>query len=170
MGIGFLCGLALYLCQSVKWARQHPSGEPFVAPEGLEETAKTKMHRLRFLCVLKATGLIIVLVGARVMVGSAEELAQQIGVPDVVISSTIVAFGTSLPELVVGIKAILKKHAELLVGNVIGADILKILFVIGAAATAVPLPLVASAARFPAIFMYFHIPTMLAKSAERLAF
>lgn len=171
MGIGFLCGLGLYLYQSVKWARQHPHGEPFIAPEGFDETtlelveesrATTKEQGLVALCVLMAVGLVFVLVGARVLIGSVEELAQQIGVPDVVVSSTIVAFGTSLPELVVGIQAILKKHPELLVGNVIGADILNILFVIGAAATAIPLPLVDPTARIPAIFLYMHLPTMLA--------
>lgn len=167
MGIVFLCGLGLYLYQSVKWSRQHSlntsggdAGDPSSTAE--EGAAAEEMHGMAVLCGLMVAGLVLVLLGARVLIGSVEELAQQIGVPDVVVSSTIVAFGTSLPELVVGIKAIMKKHPELLVGNVIGADVLNVLFVIGAAATAVPLPLVDATSKIPAIFLYMHLPTMLA--------
>jgi cation:H+ antiporter len=77
--------------------------------------------------------------------------------PDVVIAGTIVAFGTSLPELVVGIQAIRKGHFELLVGNVIGADILNVLFVIGAAAVAAPLAI----AEDTTAFVYIALPTMM---------
>jgi len=170
IGAAFLVALACYLYQSVRWARQHSHGEPFVAPERLEETAlglvdqehaASKTRSLSSLLLNGVIGLLLVLVGARVLIASVEVLAEHIGVPQVVIASTIVAFGTSLPELVVGVTAILKKHPELLVGNVIGADILNILFVIGASATAVPLPLIDPSAKIPEIFFYLHLPAML---------
>ena len=75
----------------------------------------------------------------------------------------MVALGTSLPELATAVASIVKGHKELLVGNVIGADILNVLFVIGASAFAAPLPLlsVEADAKVPALFLYLHLPTML---------
>jgi len=75
------------------------------------------------------------------------------------------------PELVVGVQSIRKGHAALLVGNVIGADILNVLFVIGASATAKPLPIVdtTEGARFPEVFLALHLPAMLL-AVSRLVF
>ena len=70
------------------------------------------------------------------------------------IAATMVALGTSLPELTTALVAVRRRHPEIVVGNVIGADILNCLFVIGAAATARPLAI-------PANFFYFHFPAML---------
>jgi len=112
--------------------------------------------------------LILLLLGAAIVVGSSHVLiesvtvlAVRLSIPQVVISATLVAFGTSLPELVVGMTAIRRGHPELLVGNVIGADVLNVLFVIGASAIASPLPIVDSGARIPEIFLIVHLPTML---------
>jgi cation:H+ antiporter len=66
----------------------------------------------------------------------------------------MVAFGTSLPELITAITAIRKGHPEITVGNIVGADVLNCLFVIGASAAAVPLDI-------PSNFYYFHFPAML---------
>ena len=66
----------------------------------------------------------------------------------------MVAFGTSLPELMTAIAAVRKGHPEITVGNIVGADVLNCLFVIGAAAVAAPLAI-------PDNFFYFHFPAML---------
>ena len=161
--VGFLLLVALagYLWISVRWARDHPQGEPFVVPEDLKELdgvvlpREHKPHGLAMLIGMVVVGFGLVIVSSQVVVISASALASQWGVPDLVIASTIVAFGTSLPELVVGITSIRKGHAELLVGNVIGADILNVLFVIGASAAASGLPIDNS------LFLYLHLPTML---------
>ncbi|MGB0766898.1 MAG: sodium:calcium antiporter, partial [Phycisphaeraceae bacterium] len=116
-----------------------------------------------FLFGLGFVGLLMVIVAGDGLVGSVSELAVQWGVPDAIIASTIVALGTSLPELVTGIQSIRKGHAALLVGNVIGADILNVLFVIGAAAIAAPLaiaPLDADGETITA-FVYVALPTMM---------
>ena len=76
------------------------------------------------------------------------------GVPEDVIAATMVAFGTSLPELVTAVAAVRKGHPEITVGNIVGADVLNCLFVIGAAATARPLAI-------PPTFFYFHFPAMM---------
>lgn len=77
-------------------------------------------------------------VSASSLVASAEVLAGRIGIPDVVISSTLVAFGTSVPELSTCIAATKSKRGGLAVGNVLGANILNILFVIGISAALTP--------------------------------
>ena len=161
--VGFLLLVALagYLWISVRWARVHPHGEPFVVPEDLKELEgvilphEHKPHRLAMLIGMMVVGLGLVIASSQVVVSSVSALAGQWGVPDLVIASTIVAFGTSLPELVVGISSIRKGHAELLVGNVIGADILNVLFVVGASAAASGLPIDSD------LFLYLHLPTML---------
>ncbi|MGB5261306.1 MAG: sodium:calcium antiporter, partial [Gammaproteobacteria bacterium] len=104
--------------------------------------------------ILVIGGLTLVVSGARVQVPAASEIAVRFGVPDDVIAATMVAFGTSLPELMTAIAAVRKGHPEITVGNIVGADVLNVLFVIGAAAAAAPLAI-------PENFFYFHFPAML---------
>jgi len=89
-----------------------------------------------------------------VLVPAASEIAARFGVPEDVIAATMVALGTSLPELMTAIAAVRKGHPEITVGTIVGADVLNCLFVIGAAATAAPLAI-------PPNFYYFHFPAML---------
>lgn len=166
LGLSLLVALGVYLFQSIRWARQHTSATAEEKDPASNDTTEHNItepqgQSLFSLWLFGIIGLLLVLVGARILIASVQVLAERLGVPQVVVASTIVAFGTSLPELVVGVTAILKKHAELLVGNVIGADILNILFVIGASATSVSLPLVDPTANIPAIFLLLHLPTML---------
>jgi len=164
VGILLLALLVGYLILSVRWSRKHPHGEPFQEPAavgGAPHAAEAE-RSIFLLLGLVMLGLAIVIVGSHVLIESVSELARQWRVPEVVIAGTLVAFGTSLPELVVGITSIRKGHPELLVGNVIGADILNVLFVVGASAAAAPLPILDPAARVPAIFLLVHLPTMLA--------
>jgi cation:H+ antiporter len=164
IGIVFVALLVLYMALSMKWAKAHPAGEPhLIAKDGeVEHDRKTdKTHGMLYLVGLGLIGLVLVVLAGDGLVNSVTELAGRWGIPDVVIASTLVAFGTSLPELVVGITAIRKGHAELLVGNIIGADILNVLFVIGLAALAKPLPIIEPTATYPAIFLIVQLPTML---------
>ena len=104
-----------------------------------------------------------ILVGCLFVVGSSitlieatKILATEAGIPEAVIASTLVAFGTSLPELVTAVTAARKGQGELAVGNVIGADILNVLFVAGAAAAITPAGLEAES-----IFFRLQFPAML---------
>ena len=171
-GILLLALLAAYLFVSVKWSRQHPHGEPFVTAvteDATVEDAVTAVIRddelqsrsVAVLTVMAVAGLALVVLSSRFLIGSVTELATEWGISQTVIAGTIVAIGTSLPELVVGMTAILRGHKELLVGNVIGADILNVLFVIGASATATPLPIIDPAAKLPEIFLVLHLPAMI---------
>ncbi len=178
IGILFLCLLGCYLAISVKWSRQHPhpeiafdaddiGAEHLAEMEVLEgESGERRAGNRSNLMSMKlvgyiVAGLIVVVFSSHCLIHSVAELARQFHVPQVVIAATLVAFGTSLPELVVGLTSLRRGHPELLVGNVIGADVLNVLFVIGASAFAKPLPIVDPTAKLPEIFLYIHLPAML---------
>jgi len=80
-----------------------------------------------------ACGLLVA--SSMVLIQTARVSAELLSVPPGVIAATIVAFGTSLPELVTAMTAVRKKKGEIALGNVIGADILNVLFVAGASAS-----------------------------------
>jgi cation:H+ antiporter len=160
-GLFLLALLGVYLYVSVQWSRRHPQGAPFLSAGLGDGIAHSRLDYFK-LGMLVLTGLLLVLFSSRVMILSVAELAEaHWHVPKVVIASTLVAFGTSLPELVIGLTSIFKGHLEILVGNVIGADILNVLFVVGAAATATPLPLFDHGSDLPAVLLVLHLPTML---------
>lgn len=86
-----------------------------------------------------AIGLILLVVGADLLVRGAARLAASFGVPALVIGLTVVAFGTSAPELAVSVKSAWSGQAELAIANVVGSNIFNILFILGAAALISPL-------------------------------
>jgi len=96
----------------------------------------------------------MIVAGARILVPAASKIALRIGVPEDVIAATMVALGTSLPELMTAFASIRKGHPDIIVGNIVGADVLNCLFVIGAAAAARPLYISPN-------FFIFHFPVML---------
>ena len=154
VGVLFLVGLAAYMYVSVRWSRGQRNGDGVATSEEHGGDGVGDRSVLLLFAMVMA-GLVIVIIAARFLIGSVEEIAGRMQVPQTVIASTLVAFGTSVPELAVGITAIRRKHPEILVGNVIGADILNVLFVIGASAVAAPLAV-------QPIFLAIQIPAMLA--------
>ena len=137
VGIGFIILLAGYMYISVRWSRRHPDS----IPQEADVHIKSNHHWARIVgnLLIMVVGLTLVVGGSEFLVGSAKEVCRRFQVSEAVIAATIVAFGTSLPELATAIASIAKRHPDLLVGNIIGADILNVLFVIGLSATAVPL-------------------------------
>jgi cation:H+ antiporter len=132
MGFAFLAALALYMWKSVVWAR----GD--VGPTGVEEhEADTDAPLLVILFKLLAA-VALVVVSARILIPAVAEAAKRLDVPDSIIAATLVAFGTSLPELITAVTAARRGHGDLAVGNIVGADILNVLFVAGAAAAVTP--------------------------------
>ncbi len=149
VGFFFLALLVVYLYMTYVWSKDSDSK---FAPAG--ELSEQGIKGIGITWVMIVGGLVLVIASARVLVPSASEVAVRFGVPDDVIAATMVAFGTSLPELMTAISAIRKGHPEITLGNIVGADVLNCLFVIGAAAAAAPLEI-------PANFFYFHFPAML---------
>ncbi len=145
----FLVLLAGYMYITYIWAKQGAN-----VAAGEEEEDDSELIGLGKCWLMLVGGLFLVVLGARFLVPSAAEIAYRMGVPEDVIAATMVAFGTSLPELMTAIAAVRKKHPEIMVGNIVGADVLNCLFVIGAAAVARPLAV-------PPNFYAFHFPAML---------
>lgn len=104
-----------------------------------------------------------VFLGSKLLVDSAVGIAQTFSISQSVIGSTLIAFGTSVPELAVSMTAILKRLEDISIGNIIGSNIFNILWVIGVAA------LVANLA-VDEILLYTNIPIMLIVSALLLIF
>jgi cation:H+ antiporter len=84
-------------------------------------------------------GLICMVVGARLLVSSASSIARDFGVSEAVIGLTVVAIGTSLPELTTSVIAALRKQTDIAVGNVVGSNIFNILGIIGTTALIKPI-------------------------------
>jgi cation:H+ antiporter len=89
---------------------------------------------------LTLVGLAALVGGGRLTVDAAIGVARAMGVSDAVIGMTIVAVGTSLPELVTSLISVLRKQTDLAVGNVVGSNIFNLLFVMGITATIRPIP------------------------------
>jgi cation:H+ antiporter len=131
MGWFFIVLLGLYMAWSVWIARS--LGGPLEKPDE-EESPDPKRHAMVIAAlVLLACGLLVA--SSMVLIQTARVSAELLSVPPGVIAATIVAFGTSLPELVTAMTAVRKKKGEIALGNVIGADILNVLFVAGASAS-----------------------------------
>ena len=88
--------------------------------------------------LLVAVGIALLVGGARVLVTGATALARDFGISESVIGLTLVAFGTSLPELASGVVAALKKNTDIVLGNVIGSNVFNVLAVLGTTALVTP--------------------------------
>ncbi|MFP5379336.1 MAG: sodium:calcium antiporter, partial [Vicinamibacteria bacterium] len=84
-------------------------------------------------------GLALLVAGAEALVRGASRLAAMLGMSPLVIGLTVVAFGTSAPELAVSVKAALSGQGDIAVGNVVGSNIFNVLFILGLSALVVPL-------------------------------
>lgn len=148
MGIAFLILLVGYIYLSMRWAVTSGVDEGIA----LDENKRPIWMQIGKLVV----GIALVILSSRVLIPTVEVLAINVGIPQGVIAATLVAFGTSLPELVTAITAVRKGHGELAVGNIIGADILNVLFVVGSAAAVTSQGLVV-----PLAFYKLQIPAMI---------
>lgn len=105
--------------------------------QGEEEVEEVKGKPWQLVCVL-IVGLLMIIIGSDLTVDSATVIAKVLGVSDRVIGLTIVAFGTSLPELVTSVTAARKGSADIAIGNIVGSNIFNILFVIGTTSLITP--------------------------------
>lgn len=89
-------------------------------------------------------GLVMIVLGSNVTVDAATAIAQAVGLSERFIGLTIVALGTSLPELFTSVAAARKGNADIAIGNIVGSNIFNILFVVGLSALIVPVPFAAN--------------------------
>lgn len=110
------------------------------AKKNKEEPEKVKDLSTPIAILLTAVGLGVVILGSRFTVDTATFLAQKIGLSERFIGLTIVALGTSLPELFTSVTAARKGNADIAIGNIVGSNIFNILFVIGLSSLIIPVP------------------------------
>lgn len=105
-----------------------------------EESIITKKRPVWLLLIMTVVGLIMIVWGSDVTVDHASNIASALGMSDRLIGLTIVAFGTSLPELITSVMAAKKGNADIAIGNIVGSNIFNILFVLGTTALIVNVP------------------------------
>ena len=140
-------GLLLYIAYLLRQAKQKPAEAPTQAETGAASAATAESAAevpaeapsIWKLIALTIAGLAVILVSSDYAVDAAVALAKIFNISDRVIGLTIVALGTSLPELVTSVTAALRGNADLAVGNVVGSCIFNLLFVLGTSALILPI-------------------------------
>ncbi|EGR2744378.1 calcium/sodium antiporter [Vibrio parahaemolyticus] len=129
-------GFIILICWSI-WSVSHSKGDHL--EQELDDKLSNQMMSLSSSIFWLVTGLVLLIVSSRLLVWGAVEIAQTLGVSDLLIGLTIVALGTSLPELATSIVAARKGEHDIAVGNVVGSNMFNSLAVIGIAGTIEPI-------------------------------
>ncbi|MEX1377845.1 MAG: calcium/sodium antiporter [Eubacteriales bacterium] len=165
VGLLFIALLIIYMYFSIRWTwnplsinSYDPSGiNPSHANNNTSSSVLVEDKSPLIVQMIKLFGgILLVIASSKILIPSVEITAIRIGIPQSIIAATLVALGTSLPELVTAITAVRKGHGELAVGNIVGADILNVLFVVGSAAA-----VTSGGLDVPVDFYKLQIPTML---------
>lgn len=130
-GVILLIGMVGYLLYLFQMSKKGQA----VIEESVKTGGNDKFLKLLFLIVL---GGVMIVWGSDIAVNAATKLAKIFGMSERLIGLTIVAFGTSLPELVTSATAAIKGKADIAVGNIIGSNLFNLLFVVGIAAVITP--------------------------------
>lgn len=136
----FLLGLVAYLIWAYCTERtgEQPSAELHKAEA--DEVATLPKSTL-WISMAVVSGLALLIVGSQVLLKGAVAVAESFGVSEAVIGLTLVAVGTSLPELSISVIAALRRHADVAIGNILGSNIFNILGILGVSALLQPLPI-----------------------------
>jgi len=155
-GLTLVLGLGGYVWFSIYQSRRENAAvkAEYAKEYGVEK--RVKISPVKNL-TLVATGLALLVLGSRWLVDSAVSFAQYLGVSELVIGLTIVAVGTSLPEVVTSIVAAVRGERDIAVGNVVGSNLLNIMGVLGIAGIAAPAGIEVSPAA-----IRFDLPVMIA--------
>ena len=161
-GVGLLILLAIILGGQVREALRHRArgqvDEELEEPEGADPDMP--WWKIGLFLML---GLIGLPLGADLLVDSAKQIALMYGVPDAVIGLTLVALGTSLPELATTVMAAIRNQADVAIGNVIGSNLFNLLAIIGVASLIAPIEVAPE-------FLQFDLWVMLGASLLLLPF
>lgn len=159
----FLALLLIYIYISIKWSKNsnllEANNESLsleneaAITDGVLDQEKKSIVNLMLKLIF---GIFLVIGSSKILIPAVEISAIRVGIPQSIIAATLIAFGTSLPELVTAITAVRKGHGELAIGNIVGADILNVLFVVGSAAA-----VTSGGLDVPLNFYKLQIPTMV---------
>ncbi len=140
-----LDGIVLLLCfiGYMAWVIVQKGKNPKKALEEADEEATSSLTGKNpwLLWMIAVVSLVVLIFGGNLFLDSAQRLAESWGMSKAVIAITIVAVGTSLPELVTAVIAASKKNPQLALGNVIGSNLFNLMFILGTASTVKPLVL-----------------------------
>ncbi len=145
-GALLVLGLAAYVGYNAATGRVEIEQIETEVEIGLKETPEKKAEkstRLREIATdvtLVVLGLAGLILGAKLLVGGSVDIAERLSVPSVIIGLSVVAIGTSVPELAFSIRAALKGHPEIALGNVVGSNVFNLLCVVGIASLVRPIP------------------------------
>jgi cation:H+ antiporter len=136
----FLAALITYLVWAYRSERFHaaPSGELHQA-EAEELSAAPKS--VLWIVIAVILGLLLLIGGSQILLIGAIGIAEHFYVPEAVIGLTLVAVGTSLPELSISVIAAIRRHADVAVGNILGSNIFNLLGILGVSSLLQPLPI-----------------------------
>ncbi|VAV94097.1 Inner membrane protein YrbG, predicted calcium/sodium:proton antiporter [hydrothermal vent metagenome] len=167
IGCMFLVTLFCYLFYAYWAERTQPAGATALheKAESLEET-DTKLHLEQPLwrsALVLFTGILLIIAGGRWLIEGAVDLARLIGMSEAVIGLTVIAIGTSLPEMVTSVIAAYKGASAVALGNVLGSNIFNLLLIGGVTAIIAP-------GSIPAEISGFGLPLLLATSVLLLVF
>jgi cation:H+ antiporter len=136
-GAAFLAAITLYIVYAFFSERSHP--ESPLAEQHIEEAAKIQGPKSIWLDILMSIGGLALLVfGAKFLVTGSISIAADLGVTETIIGLTVVAIGTSLPELVTSIMAAVRGKSALALGNVLGSNIYNLFGILGVTAVIKP--------------------------------
>ena len=166
-GIVLVLLFVAYMIINVINMKKNPDEEAIEAVTDCEiaEEKENSFGLVKDILIL-ISGAAVIAVGAYLLVESATSIAEQLGVPESVIGLTVVAIGTSLPELVTAITSLVKGHGALSVGNIIGANVFNLVLVSGVAISISPFPVPENSMLFGQNASFIlDIPVMLAVMA-----
>ncbi len=154
-GIVLFAALVIYISYAVFAARRHARTDT----RAVDDVGRADHAPVWIGCVMLATGFAGILVGSNLFVRGATDLARSLGVSDLIVGLTIVAAGTSLPEVATSLVAAIRGHRDIAIGNVVGSNIFNVFCILGltGALTEGGLPVSQSV-------LSFDLPVMLAVS------
>lgn len=133
LGVIFVASLAGYVYFAFRQERQSNAAAD-AASGGVYDAPSPSAPMIALDLLFVIVGLALTILGARFLVTSAIDIARDFNVSETIIGLTIVAVGTSLPELVTSVIAALRKHSDIAVGNIVGSNIYNVLGILGVTA------------------------------------
>lgn len=147
VGVAFIASLLAYVVFVYVQEKRAPDEAALVA-EHRAQDARSGPRQWGLSLAMAVGGIAITIVGAHFLVDGSIAMAKSLGVSDTIIGLTIVAVGTSMPELVTSVMAALRKHADVAYGNIVGSNIFNVLFILGTTSVIQPIDIPAQIARF----------------------
>ena len=128
-----------FICYTIMMAKKGEDFDEISEEEKQRSAEEGKKRKIIVNIIHIIVGIIALKIGGDLVVEHSEKIAKMFNVSDKIIGLTIVAIGTSLPELVTSVTAALKKNSDIAIGNIIGSNIFNMLLIIGAAAAISPM-------------------------------